>query len=232
MKRLPFVVKPKTSFEIVGNEDVGQIKLLKVNGRLAAERVELDEEEFRQTRLQLDILKLARDIANAEGMSVENGFTLLQSFNLSDPVLSKYLEPVSNLLERQLALMKAQDQAVTSVIRHRIVHVDEDGNDVLDAKGQNVIGMDDWDIPDTQTLTDPLISSIYQFYIKELNGGKDPSDNSDDGDEKKGKATTSKSKNSKKSSSQTGETSTGEFSPTEPEMTDSVQIDSDDNPTG
>jgi hypothetical protein len=230
MKRLPFVVKPKTSFEIVGNEDVGQIKLLKVNGRLAAERVELDEEEFRQTRLQLDILKLARDIANAEGMSVEDGFSLLQSFNLSDPILSKYLEPVSNLLERQLALMKAQDQAVTSVIRHRIVHVDEEGNDVLDEKGKNVIGMDDWDIPDTQTLTDPLISSIYQFYIKELNGGKDPAETDAESDEKK--ATTSKSKNSKKSSSQIGETSTGESSPTESETTDLQPTTLEDSPTG
>jgi len=229
MKRLPFVVKPKTSFEIVGNEDVGQIKLLKVNGRLAAERVELDEEEFRQTRLQLDILKLARDIANAEKMSVEDGFSLLQSFNLSDPILSKYLEPVSNLLERQLALMKAQDQAVTSVIRHRIVHVDEEGNDILDEKGKNVIGMDDWDIPDTQTLTDPLISSIYQFYIKELNGGKDPE--KEEGDEKNA-PTTSKSKNSKKSSSPIGETSTGESSLTEPETIDSTQTILDDSLTG
>ena len=229
MKRLPFVVKPKTSFEIVGNEDVGQIKLLKVNGRLAAERVELDEEEFRQTRLQLDILKLARDIANAENMSVEDGFSLLQSFNLSDPVLSKYLEPVSNLLERQLALMKAQDQAVTSVIRHRIVHVDEDGNDVLDEKGKNVVGMEDWDIPDTQTLTDPLISAIYQFYIKELNGGKDPEKEEDD---EKNEPTTTKSKNSKKSSSQTGETSTGESKAIEPETIDSAPIFSEDNPTG
>jgi hypothetical protein len=228
MKRLPFVVKPKTSFEIVGNEDVGQIKLLKVNGRLAAERVELDEEEFRQTRLQLDILKLARDIANAEGMSVEDGFSLLQSFNLSDPVLSKYLEPVSNLLERQLALMKAQDQAVTSVIRHRIVHVDEEGNDVLDEKGKNVVGMEDWDIPDTQTLTDPLISAIYAFYIKELNGGKDTEAESDE----KNEPTTSKSKNSKKSSSPIGETSTGESNPIEPETTDSPVTISEDNPTG
>lgn len=230
MNRLPFVVKPKTSFEIVGNEDVGQIKLLKVNGRLAIERVELDEEEFRQTRLQLDILKLARDIANTEGMSVEDGFALLQSFNLSDPILSKYLEPVSSLLERQLALMKAQDQAVTSVIRHRIVHVDEEGNDVLDEKGKNVIGIDDWDIPDTQTLTDPLISAIYTFYIKELNGGKDPDKESDESDEKK--ATTSKSKNSKKSNLQTGETSTGESNPIEQEMKDSTQTILDDSPTG
>lgn len=230
MKRfLPFVVKPKTSFEIVGNEDVGQIKLLKVNGRLAAERVELDEEEFRQTRLQLDILKLARDIANAEDMSVEDGFSLLQSFNLSDPVLSKYLDPVSNLLERQLALMKAQDQAVTSVIRHRIVHVDDEGNDILDEKGKNVIGMDEWDIPDTQTLTDPLISAIYQFYIKELNGGKDP-DSNDEADEKK--ATTSKSKSSKKSNSQIGETSIGESSPIESVTIDSVPTILEDNPTG
>ena len=230
MNRLPFVVKPKTSFEIVGNEDVGQIKLLKVNGRLAIERVELDEEEFRQTRLQLDILKLARDIANTEGMSVEDGFALLQSFNLSDPILSKYLEPVSSLLERQLALMKAQDQAVTSVIRHRIVHVDEEGNDVLDEKGKNVIGIDGWDIPDTQTLTDPLISAIYTFYIKELNGGKDPDKESDESDEKK--ATTSKSKNSKKSNLQTGETSTGESNPIEQEMKDSTQTILDNSPTG
>jgi hypothetical protein len=228
MKRLPFVVKPKTSFEIVGNEDVGQIKLLKVNGRLAAERVELDEEEFRQTRLQLDILKLARDIANAEGMSVEDGFSLLQSFNLSDPVLSKYLEPVSNLLERQLALMKAQDQAVTSVIRHRIVHVDDEGNDILDEKGKNVVGMEDWDIPDTQTLTDPLISAIYAFYIKELNGGKDAEVESDE----KNEPTTSKSKNSKKSSSPIGETFTGESNPIEPEMTDSPATILENNPTG
>lgn len=227
MKRLPFVVKPKTSFEIVGNEDVGQLKLLKVNGRLAAERVELDEEEFRQTRLQLDILKLARDIANAEGMTVEEGFSLLQSFNLSDPILSKYLEPVSGLLERQLALMKAQDQAVTSVIRHRIVHVDEEGNDILDEKNKNVIGMDDWEIPDTQTLTDPLISAIYEFYIKELNGGKDPSDESDEK-----KATMSKSKNSKKSNQPTGETSTGESSPIESETSDSPSTTLEDSPTG
>jgi|GEM_PF-6118711 len=229
MKRLPFVVKPKTSFEIVGNEDVGQIKLLKVNGRLAAERVELDEEEFRQTRLQLDILKLARDIANAEGMSVEDGFSLLQSFNLSDPVLSKYLDPVSDLLERQLALMKAQDQAVTSVIRHRIVHVDDEGNDLLDEKGKHVIGMDEWNIPDTQTLTDPLINAIYAFYIKELNGGKDSEDD-DELEEKK--ATTSKSKNLKKSSLQTGETSIGESSPIESETRDLTPTTLEDNPTG
>lgn len=227
MKKLPFVVKPKTSFEIVGNEDVGQIKLLKVNGRLAAERVELDEEEFRQTRLQLDILKLARDIANAEGMSVEDGFSLLQSFNLSDPVLSKYLEPVSSLLERQLALMKAQDQAVTSVIRHRIVHTDDEGNDILDEKGKPVVGMDDWDIPDTQTLTDPLISAIYEFYIKELNGGKGVEEK-----DEKNAPTKSKSKNSKASNSPIGPTSTGESNPIEQETVDSTPITSEDNPTG
>lgn len=227
MKRLPFVVKPRTSFEIVGNEDVGQIKLLKVNGRLAAERVELDQEEFQQTRLQLDILRLARDIANAEEMQIDAAFTLLQSFNLSDPVLSKYLEPVSSLLERQLALMKAQDQAVTSVLKHRIVHVDDDGNDVLDAQGKPVIGMDDWEIPDTHGLTDPLISAIYEFYIKELNGGKEP-----EVKDEKNEPTMSKSENSKELNSSTGETSTGESNPTEPETTDLVTTISEDSPTG
>lgn len=230
MKRLPFVVKPKTSFEIVGNEEIGQLKLLKVNGRLAIERVELDEEEFRQTRLQLDILKLARDIANAENMPVEEGFALLQSFNLSDPILSKYIEPVSLLLERQLALMKAQDQAVTSVIKHRVVHVDENGKDILDEKGENVIGIEGWDIPDTQTLTDPLIAAIYAFYAKELNGGKDPAEMFEEVEEKK--AGTSKSKTSKKSSQQTGAKSTGESSPTESMTTDSAATTSEDSPTG
>lgn len=229
MKKLPFVVRPKTSVELVGNEDVGQIKLLKVNGRLAAERVELDEEEFRQTRLQLDILKLARDIANAEDMSVESAFTLLQSFNLSDPVLSKYIDPVSGLLERQLALMKAQDQAVTSVIRHRIVHVDDDGNDVLDEKSKPVIGMPEWEIIDTHGLTDPLISAIYGFYIKELNGGKDPSEETE---AEKNEPTMNKSENSNPSNSQIGETSTGESKDIEPETIDSTVTTLEDNPTG
>ena len=229
MRKLPFVTKPKVSAELVGNEDIGQIKLLKVNGRLAIERVELDEEEFRQTRLQLDILKLARDIANAEDMSVEDSFSLLQSFNLSDPVLSKYLDPVSSLLERQLALMKAQDQAVTSVIRHRIIHVDEEGKDILDEKGQPVVGDPEWEIPDTQGLTDPLISAIYEFYIKELNGGKEPEGASSSSEGKAGK---SKSKTSKSSNSQTGETSTGESKAIEPEIVDSMPTILEDNPTG
>jgi hypothetical protein len=229
MKKLPFVVRPKTSFEIVGNEDIGQIKLLKVNGRLAAERVELDEEEFRQTRLQLDVYKLARDIANLEGMSVESAFSLLQSFNLSDPVLSKYLEPVSNLLERQLATMKGQDQAVTSVLRHRIVQLDDDGNEILDKNGKPVIGMDDWEISDTHGLTDPLISAIYEFYIKELNGGKNPDTKAE---EEKNEPGTNKSENLNPSSSQTGEKSTGESKPIEAETQDSTQTISDNNPTG
>lgn len=228
MKRLPFVKQPKISYELVGNEDVGQIKLLKVNGRLAVERVELDQEEFQQTRLQLDILRLARDIGTAEDMSVEAAFTLLQSFNLSDPILSKYLDPVSSLLERQLALMKAQDQAVTSVIKHRIIHVDDNGNDILDASGKPIIGMDDWEIPDTHTLTDPLISAVYEFYVKELNGGKDPVEEKDE----KNEVGTSKSKTSKKSNSPTGQTSTGESAPTEQETTDSVPTISEDSPTG
>lgn len=230
MRKLPFVTKPKVSAELVGNEDIGQIKLLKVNGRLAIERVELDEEEFRQTRLQLDILKLARDIGNAENMSVEDSFALLQSFNLSDPVLSKYLDPVSNLLERQLALMKAQDQAVTSVIRHRIIHVDEDGQEIKDEKGQPVVGDPEWEIPDTQGLTDPLISAIYEFYIKELNGGKEPEGN--EGKEKNQEVGKSKSKTSKSSNSQTGETSTGESKAIEPEIVDSTPKILEDNPTG
>lgn len=230
MRKLPFVVRPKTSFEIVGSEEIGQVKLLKVNGRLAAERVELDEEEFRQTRLQLDILKLARDIGNAEGMSVEDAFSLLQSFNLSDPILSKYLDPVSNLLERQLSLMKAQDQAVTSVIRHRIVHVDEEGNDILDEKGKPVVGIEDWEIPDTHGLTDPLIGAIYEFYVKELNGGKDP--NAGDTEKNDPKPTTNKSGNSKELSLPIGETSTGESSPIEPETNDSVLTTLPNSPTG
>lgn len=231
MRKLPFVTKPKVSAELVGNEDIGQIKLLKVNGRLAIERVELDEEEFRQTRLQLDILKLARDIGNAENMSVEDSFALLQSFNLSDPVLSKYLDPVSSLLERQLALMKAQDQAVTSVIRHRIIHVDEDGQEIKDEKGQPVVGDPEWEIPDTQGLTDPLISAIYEFYIKELNGGKDP-ESDKEGKDKSQEPTKSKSKTSKSSNSQTGLMSSGESKVIEVEMIDSTPTISEDNLTG
>lgn len=224
MKKLPFVTKPKTSFEVVGNEEVGQIKLLKVNGRLAAERVELDEEEFRQTRLQLDILKLARDIASLEDMQVEDAFKLLQSFNLADPVLSKYIDAVSSLLERQLKLMQLTDRAVTAVIRHRIVD-DETGK----------IGLDDWAVEDTQSLSDPLINAVYEFYLVELNGGKKRVE----AEPQKGEETEEKNEPLKKDletenqqNLQTGEKSSGESNPTESTTTDSAPKTSEVSPIG
>lgn len=122
MKRLPFARTPKIEIVPVGQEEHGILYLQKRNSRTVSERTSLDEAELKQSKGQLILFKLAKQIASDKDISAEAALTQILAGNGTSPLLLDYLEEMHELLSLRGETDKLKDLVATILIKGRIAY--------------------------------------------------------------------------------------------------------------
>jgi hypothetical protein len=154
----------KYSFLLQGEEPeyfelLPTLRLRKYGGWLVAEAIEQEETSRAQSQATIRAVQLAKRIAIARDIQLDEAFELLQNgANLSEmELLGEFTEETLSMLSSVGSVEVSNARVVTTFIRCR-------GEALIDGEWQRV---DDWSVDDTKSMGRKLISKTMDFIAEE-----------------------------------------------------------------
>jgi hypothetical protein len=148
--KLPFDVEPKAQpiQERVGNEDIGILKLPRINDLSPADRLFIRNTSKTMPNIQREAVKMAKAIAASAGMKLVEAYEALVGGDTE--VLGEYLEEILAFQDLVEEVSAQRPQIMATAMLRRVVP--------------------DWTLEQTQTLSSGLIQSLAEFANKEEHG--------------------------------------------------------------
>jgi len=157
MSKYSFLLETKTEefFELLPN-----IRLKKYGGWLVAEAIEQEEISKLQSQATIRAVQLAKRIATAKGISLDESFSLLQGGGGSiteAELLSEYTDETLSMITSGSSMESTNARMVTAFIRSR-------GQGLVDGEWQD---LGDWALEDTKALPRRAIAKVVEFISEE-----------------------------------------------------------------
>jgi hypothetical protein len=132
----------------------------KYGGWLVAEAIEQEEISKLQSQATIRAVQLAKRIATAKGIPLDEAFSLLQGGGSSiteAELLSEYTEETLSMITSGSSVESTNARMVTAFVRSR-------GQGVVDGEWQDLA---DWDLEDTKALPRRAIAKVVEFISEE-----------------------------------------------------------------
>lgn len=157
MSKYSFLLETKTEefFELLPN-----IRMKKYGGWLVAEAIEQEEISKLQSQSTIRAVQLAKRIATAKDIPLDEAFSLLQGGGGSiteSELLAEYTEETLSMITSGSSVESTNARMVTAFIRSR-------GQGLVDGEWQDLA---DWDLEDTKTLPRRSIAKVVEFISAE-----------------------------------------------------------------
>jgi hypothetical protein len=159
MSKYSFLVQTKAEdyFELLPD-----LRLKKYGGWLVAEAIEQEEISKLQSQSTIRAVQLAKRIASAKGIGLDDAFGLLQGGGGSiteAELLADYTEETLSMITSGSSVESTNARMVTAFIRSR-------GQGMVDGDWQDLI---DWELDDTKALPRKYIAKVVEFITAEQN---------------------------------------------------------------
>src|SRR5210317_798634 len=159
MSKYSFLLETKTEefFQLLPN-----IRMKKYGGWLVAEAIEQEEISKLQSQATIRAVQLAKRIATAKGIPLDEAFSLLQGGGSSiteAELLSEYTEETMSMITSGSSVESTNARMVTAFIRSR-------GQGLVDGEWQD---LSDWELDDTKALPRRAIAKVVEFIADEQN---------------------------------------------------------------
>lgn len=157
MSKYSFLVQTKTEdyFELLPD-----LRLKKYGGWLVAEAIEQEEISKLQSQSTIRAVQLAKRIASAKGIGLDEAFGLLQGGGGSiteAELLADYTEETLSMITSGSSVESTNARMVTAFIRSR-------GQGLVDGNWQDLT---DWEMEDTKSLPRKYIAKVVEFITAE-----------------------------------------------------------------
>ena len=159
MSKYSFLLQTKAEdyFELLP-----EIRMKKYGGWLVAEAIEQEEISKLQSQATIRAVQLAKKIATAKDIPLDEAFGLLQGGGGSiteAELLSEYTEETLGMITSGSSVESTNARMVTAFIRSR-------GQGLIDGEWQDLA---DWEIEDTKNLPRKAIAKVVEFIAEEQN---------------------------------------------------------------
>jgi len=159
MSKYSFLLQTKADdyFELLPD-----LRLKKYGGWLVAEAIEQEEISKLQSQATIRAVQLAKRIATAKDIPLDEAFSLLQGGGGSiteAELLSEYTEETLSMITSGSSVESTNARMVTAFIRSR-------GQGLIDGDWQD---LDDWELEDTKNLPRKYIAKVVEFIAAEQN---------------------------------------------------------------
>jgi hypothetical protein len=159
MSKYSFLLQTKAEdyFELLP-----EIRMKKYGGWLVAEAIEQEEISKLQSQATIRAVQLAKRIATAKDISLDEAFGLLQGGGGSiteAELLSEYTEETLSMITSGSSVESTNARMVTAFIRSR-------GQGLIDGEWQDLA---DWELDDTKNLPRKAIAKVVEFIAEEQN---------------------------------------------------------------
>jgi hypothetical protein len=157
MSKYSFLLQTKTEdyFELLP-----ELRLKKYGGWLVAEAIEQEEISKLQSQATIRAVQLAKRIATAKDIPLDEAFNLLQGGGGSiteAELLSEYTEETLSMITSGSSVESTNARMVTAFIRSR-------GQGLVDGNWQD---LDDWELEDTKNLPRKYVAKVVEFITAE-----------------------------------------------------------------
>jgi hypothetical protein len=160
MSKYSFLVASKEPEYFAANE---YLRLKKLGGWLVGESIEREEISRAQSQTTLKVVQLAKKIAKAQNIELDDAFAILQDGNSNSDIVGSYADEMLALIGSNNGAEAANAKIITAFIRSR-----GEGN-IQEAWKP----LDDWSMDDTKELTLVLKEKILNFINEEQEEGVD-----------------------------------------------------------
>jgi hypothetical protein len=134
------------------------IRLKKHGGWLVAESIEQEEISKSQSQSTIKAVQLAKKIAAAKDITLDEAFAALQSGDTSDTeILAEYTEEALSIMNAGSSVEQSNARLITTFIRCR-------GEGLVDGEW---IELKDWSVEDTRAMTRGLVTKMIEFIAEE-----------------------------------------------------------------
>jgi len=159
MSKYSFLLQTKAEdyFELLP-----EIRMKKYGGWLVAEAIEQEEISKLQSQATIRAVQLAKRIATAKDIPLDEAFSLLQGGGGSiteAELLSEYTEETLSMITSGSSVESTNARMVTAFIRSR-------GQGLIDGEWQDLA---DWELDDTKNLPRKAIAKVVEFIAEEQN---------------------------------------------------------------
>ncbi len=159
MSKYSFLLQTKAEdyFELLP-----EIRMKKYGGWLVAEAIEQEEISKLQSQATIRAVQLAKKIAIAKDIPLDEAFGLLQGGGGSiteAELLSEYTEETLSMITSGSSVESTNARMVTAFIRSR-------GQGMIDGEWQDLA---DWELEDTKNLPRKAIAKVVEFIAEEQN---------------------------------------------------------------
>ena len=157
MSKYSFLLQTKAEdyFELLP-----EIRMKKYGGWLVAEAIEQEEISKLQSQATIRAVQLAKRIATAKGIPLDEAFSLLQGGGSSiteAELLSEYTEETMSMITSGSSVESTNARMVTAFVRSR-------GQGLVDGEWQD---LSDWELDDTKALPRRAIAKVVEFISAE-----------------------------------------------------------------
>ena len=157
MSKYSFLVQTKAEdyFELLPD-----LRLKKYGGWLVAEAIEQEEISKLQSQATIRAVQLAKRIASAKGIGLDEAFNLLQGGGGSiteAELLADYTEETLSMITSGSSMESTNARMVTAFIRSR-------GQGMVDGDWQDLT---DWELDDTKALPRKYVAKVVEFITAE-----------------------------------------------------------------
>jgi hypothetical protein len=157
MSKYSFLLQTKAEdyFELLP-----EIRMKKYGGWLVAEAIEQEEISKLQSQATIRAVQLAKRIATAKDIPLDEAFSLLQGGGGSiteAELLSEYTEETLSMITSGSSVESTNARMVTAFIRSR-------GQGMIDGEWQDLA---DWELEDTKNLPRKAIAKVVEFIADE-----------------------------------------------------------------
>ena len=159
MSKYSFLLQTKAEdyFELLP-----EIRMKKYGGWLVAEAIEQEEISKLQSQATIRAVQLAKKIATAKDIPLDEAFGLLQGGGGSiteAELLSEYTEETLSMITSGSSVESTNARMVTAFIRSR-------GQGLIDGEWKD---LSDWELDDTKNLPRRSIAKVVEFIAEEQN---------------------------------------------------------------
>ncbi len=159
MSKYSFLLQTKAEDYV---ELLPEIRMKKYGGWLVAEAIEQEEISKLQSQATIRAVQLAKRIATAKDIPLDEAFGLLQGGGGSiteAELLSEYTEETLSMITSGSSVESTNARMVTAFIRSR-------GQGLIDGEWQDLA---DWELDDTKNLPRKAIAKVVEFIAEEQN---------------------------------------------------------------
>lgn len=135
------------------------LRLQKHGGWLVGEAIEQEEISRLQSQATIRAVQLARRVAIAKGITLDEAFVLLQQGTALDE-----LESLSDFTEETLSILASGNGAESGNARLVTAFIRSRGEGMIDGNWKK---MEDWSAEDTKFLTREIMSKALEFIAEE-----------------------------------------------------------------